>query len=232
MAFEKILNVIDKVLTYSIAMCCIGILATSTFFIWDSLIQIRQTTADYYREYREMIIEENGNYNFDSLREINPDITGWLTLYDTGIDYPILQNREDFNYLNRDFRGETNLTGSIYLQEDESIEDEVLVLFGHHISDGSMFGQLDEYQDPAYFNEHIEGELITDTGKYNLRVLALVSTDAYDPIYRYDISHLEDLQVVTGSLEDIEADKLLFLSTCTSSGGIERTILIVEGEAV
>ena len=41
---------------------------------------------------------------FAALKQINPDIVGWIYIPDTNIDYPILMGENDNFYLNYDYR--------------------------------------------------------------------------------------------------------------------------------
>lgn len=58
----------------------------------------------------------DNNASLESLlSEINPDYRAWLTIYDTNIDYPVMQGEDDLFYASRDIYKEVSLTGSIYL---------------------------------------------------------------------------------------------------------------------
>ena len=55
-----------------------------------------------------------------SLREQYPDVQGWLTIPDTGIDYPVLQSEQENGefYLKRNYKKEYDINGSLFLQAD------------------------------------------------------------------------------------------------------------------
>ena len=165
------------------------------------------------------------------------DMVGWITVKDTNIDYPVMQGDPEFTYLNHDIYGNTSLTGSLYISvfADRYFNDYYTVVYGHHMSGGLMFGSLDNYKDINYFNNHLKGLLVTENETYDLTVLALARTDAYNEgLYIQNTVEAVkawesdgSVQTLTGSIDSLEQnDKLLILSTCSSNGTTERTILI------
>ena len=62
--------------------------------------------------------QEDNSLSFIQLRDINPDVCGWLTLDGTAIDYPVVQGESNFTYLNTDVYGSFALAGSIFLDVD------------------------------------------------------------------------------------------------------------------
>ena len=55
--------------------------------------------------------------DFESLRAVNPEVVGWLTIDGTDIDYPIAQHSDNDYYLHHLFNGEWNSSGCIFRQE-------------------------------------------------------------------------------------------------------------------
>ena len=92
-----------------------------------------------------------------SLQSKYPDVRGWLTIPESGIDYPVLQsNAEDPEYyLRRDYRGNYDINGSLFLQADCILgESENLTIYGHNMNSGAMFGNLDQYASYEYWKAH------------------------------------------------------------------------------
>ena len=77
-----------------------------------------------------------------------PDVRGWLTIPESGIDYPVLQSspEEPEYYLRRDYQGNYDINGSLFLQADCILgESGNLTIYGHNMNSGAMFGNLDQY---------------------------------------------------------------------------------------
>lgn len=235
MKWEKILH---GTVSQIIEICCVLILIAMGYFIWDTIsIEHSALHDDYIRDLRPEFDESSTEIDLSALQAINPDIVGWLYLDNTTIDYPILQGDPDYTYLNRDWEGNRSLTGSIYISfnSDRYFEDDYIIIYGHHMQGGAMFGALDYFEDETYFNEHTTGTLITENKVYNLTVQALIYTDAYNDIYQYvDNEHLnafvngDEYEIIIGNI-DI-SDKTLLLSTCGPNGSTDRIILILNME--
>ena len=118
----------------------------------------------------------------DRFAAINEDYRAWLTLYETNIDYAVMQGEDNLFYASHDVYGEVSLTGSIYLASEntENFSDSYNLIYGHHMDNGAMFGGLDEYRSEAYLNAHREGMLVTGSGIYDLTIFAVAETDAYE----------------------------------------------------
>ena len=81
--------------------------------------------------------------DFRSLQSQYPDVRGWLTIQESGIDYPVLQSspEEPEYYLPRDYRGNYDINGSLFLQADCILgESGNLTIYGHNMNSGAMFG--------------------------------------------------------------------------------------------
>ncbi len=92
--------------------------------------------------------------DFARLYEKNPDIIGWLTAGDR-MDLPVVQ-RDNAYYLNHNYFGELDSNGTVFLNERNVLypRDQVLLIHGHNMRSGEMFGTLREYADEAYMRSH------------------------------------------------------------------------------
>ncbi len=111
-----------------------------------------------------------------SLKEINEDYRAWLTVYDTNIDYPIVQGPDDLYYASHDIYHRTSLTGAIYLAAANSgdFSDSYNVIYGHHMDNGAMFGGLDHMTGAE------TGVIISEHDIYDVEFFAIAHTDAYE----------------------------------------------------
>ena len=117
---------------------------------------------------------------FGRLKAINPDITAWLTMPGTAIDYPILQGSSNYSYISKNVYGEFALAGSIFLdyRNDEGYQDSYSLVYGHDMSKHRMFSDLNLYKDEAFFKENHLGILLTPEGNHLLQSIACVVTSA------------------------------------------------------
>ena len=122
----------------------------------------------------------------DALAAINRDYRAWLTVFNTNIDYPVMQGADDVYYATHDVYGQISLTGSIYLAAGNTgdFSDTYNIVYGHHMDNLAMFGGLDAFREQSYFNAHREGTIVSSSGVYDLCTFAVIDTDAYvDEVY-------------------------------------------------
>lgn len=131
--------------------------------------------------------------SFEELKEQNDDVIGWLTIYDTNIDYPLLFPSEGDNnyYLSHDpLKGYTT-SGSLYLDARNSrdFSDFNNIIHGHHMAEHKMFGDLDLFVEEDYFLNHEFGNLYINGRDYGIQIIVTALTDGYDwSIYRLHVS--------------------------------------------
>lgn len=107
--------------------------------------------------------------NYQALYDANNDMIGWLYIEDTVVDYPVMQTPEDENYyLTRDFYHNENANGTLIMDTDSVVGVGVayndytngqkpstnLIIHGHTMRNGDMFGSLDLYEDEEYGRNH------------------------------------------------------------------------------
>lgn len=171
-------------------------------------------------------------------REIQGRMAAWLTIEDAGIDYPVMQGKDNTEYLTKDPYGEYSLAGSIFLDARNApdLTDAYSMIYGHHMEGGLMFGSLDRYLDKKWFFSHQDGTLSVGGKAYPLKIFAVVEADAaaeeifspteLDPgiTFRYV---QENALYYDASLEPRldEGDHLLGLSTCKYPDTTERTVI-------
>lgn len=168
-------------------------------------------------------------------REINTDYVAYLYIPDTEIEYPVVQRNNSY-YLNHNFYGEKNAHGTIFLDENCSPDAPVLLLHGHHMKDGTMFGSLKQYRDKAFRQAHNEILLDMGEGFDTYEVFAILQIDltkedyfAYEEIPK-DVDslpkYLKQMQENAAWYEQPEKeDKLLLLSTCAYGTEDERMVV-------
>ena len=220
----------------------------SLLTLWDMYRTEIKAFASYdLLQYRPDIENDEPPY-LDELLKINPDTAGWVTIYGTNIDYPVMRGEDDKEYLNKSATGEYSISGSVFMSclNSKDFSDPYTLLYGHHMDNGSMFGDIDKFKkdkDFFYNKEHKrfdtdEGVLIMQNKVWNLKVIGLIETSAYDnEIYRSNKTQEEIPSFVNYAKEKAmfwrgqkEPEKILALSTCASATSFGRTVLLCRME--
>lgn len=173
----RIANGIVNVVILLLAVLLIGY---GVFSIWDNNRILNQASAKSYETYRPA--EEKDSPSFAQLQAMNPDVLGWISIYGTGIDYPLVQGKDNDEYLNRDIDGSFRLSGSIFLDSTNArdFSDFNTIIYGHHMVKDRMFGDLDKFTDQSFFDSHRYGSLYYGGRMHGLEIFAMVEADAYD----------------------------------------------------
>lgn len=185
--------------------------------------------------------------DFDALRQTCPDVVGWIRIEDSVIDYPIVRGADNDYYLSHLADGTPNRAGCIMMDASNhgDFSDDVTILHGHHMRNGSMFGQLENYREEAYYRAHKNIRLYTPAGDYEAVVFAACTVNGYT--FGYPTSFRDEAEFETflrrvqsaASYEtDVNVeygDRILLLSTCAYSYDGARFIvlgkIIADGEA-
>lgn len=120
---------------------------------------------------------------FEKLREINKEVIGWIDIYDTKIDYPIVQSKDNEKYLNTTVLGEFSSGGSIFLdyRNKWDFSDYQNIVYGHYMAERKMFGDIEKFLDENFFKSHKYGAIYKKDGaSMGITFVALVKTDGMD----------------------------------------------------
>ena len=155
---------------------CIGLLSLSLLgLLWFLVLQpglTNKEAQDLKEEYAQPLPGESSGelpagkeqaaslVNLSALQAEYPDIQGWISIPGTCVDYPVLQSSADEPeyYLRRTYKGEHRTAGSIFFQWDCSPESRNLVVYGHNMSDGTMFAVLQKMADEAFRTAQTGGQ--------------------------------------------------------------------------
>ena len=121
----------------------------------------------------------------------NEDMAAWLQIPGTNIDYPVMWTPRDENYyLYRDFDKNENQNGSLILDTDSSLDPLTtnLIIHGHNMRSGAMFGNLTDYEDESYYEDHKQITLYTEEVQRNYEVIAVFRSQVYkktDQVFKF-----------------------------------------------
>lgn len=121
----------------------------------------------------------------------NSDMAAWLHIPDTNIDYPVMwtPDNEEY-YLRRSFDGSKNSNGCLILDTDSSLEPLTtnLIIHGHNMKSGAMFGKLTDYENEVFCQEHRIITLYTPEIQRNYEVIAVFRSQVYkksDRVFKF-----------------------------------------------
>ena len=182
--------------------------------------------------------------SLEDLAKINPDVNAWITIDDTHIDYPVVQGKDDNEYLNKSVLGEFSLAGSLFLAKANrpDYSDPYNMIYGHHIDGGAMLADVIEFLDASFFKTHTQGTLWypDKDGKARadrIEIFAAIRIDGRDEVVYQDPSTVtpEKLREVTEFIRanstnsravDIDGNsRVIGLSTCEDAVSFGRVLI-------
>jgi sortase B len=170
---------------------------------------------------------------YEKVHQKNQKLIGWVKIDDTIIDYPVMQTINNEYYLDHNFNQEEDRNGCIFMdyQCDVVKGCDNIILYGHHMKSGKMFGTLNKYSSESYFEEHpvIQFDTIYEKGKY--QVMYVFRSKVYseeDVTFKYYqfinaasemefnsyLNEMAALSLYDTGVTAAYGDKLLTLSTC------------------
>ena len=184
---------------------------------------------------------------YKTLYEKNKKLIGWLKIDDTNIDYPVMQTNNNEYYLDHNFNQEYDKNGSLFLDCECSIypRSTNLIIYGHHMKSGSMFGNLQKYAKESYGKEHAIIQFDSIYEKATYQVMYVFRSQVYnenDIVFKYyrfiEANSKEEFdsymkEMAALSLYDTGVtaeygDSLLTLSTCDHSQEDGRFVVVAK----
>lgn len=185
---------------------------------------------------------------YEAILAENQDFGGWITIEGTKVDYPVMLTKSDADYyLTRNFNGQSDINGTLFMDARTNLEQRStnIIVYGHNMKSGEMFGGLKKYLDEDYWLEHkkISFDTIYEKGTYEIFAVCLAQVqyrDAagfryYDFIqadseedFREFLDHIKQLSVFTVTDEPTYGDELLTLSTCNNYVEDGRLFLVAK----
>ena len=220
------------------------LLFVAVILVLSAGMAVNQLKEDYAEEKQFVDIQNeaqtiNDNNIVDKLRKRNQDVIGYLEIPDTTICYPVMQTKDnpDF-YLNHDIDKNYSFYGTPYLSAYCDLEkSDNLIVYGHNINGGKIFGALTQYRDEKFYKKH-KDILFTTKGKKKYKIFSVISVNKNDfPYWKFVMAQDESdydtfiNKVRQYSIYDIDitpkyGEKILTLSTCDNSRGDDYRFVV------
>ena len=131
-------------------------------------------------------LQQNDDHFLEELQTINQDCVGWIRIEGTKVDYPVVCKDNSY-YLTHNFMNESAKAGAIFLDESCKVSDDLLLFHGHHMKNGTMFGDLKNYRKRDYVDSHELVIFNPGTGEEEYQVLAAALIDlTQDNYFHYE----------------------------------------------
>lgn len=194
--------------------------------------------TQYFAAMEQTYVQQSAKGKFQVLWEDFqkdcPNAVAWLMIPGVDLSYPVMQGEDNEYYLHHDPQGNNLFAGSIFMDyENTSFNDPHVLLYGHNMLDGSMFGKLSKFKDPDFVCNNGDVYVYTPEGRRTYQVFAVQQVPATSNVFTVGFVHDEafgqfvaDLQAGSSLITEIEVDQestVLTLSTC-SSGSSRLTV--------
>ncbi|MBR4085127.1 MAG: class B sortase [Lachnospiraceae bacterium] len=184
---------------------------------------------------------------YKKLYNTNKKLIGWLKIDDTNINYPVMQTNNNEYYLNHNMNQEKDRNGALFLDKDCDVINRStnLIIYGHHMKSGRMFGNLDDYESKEYYKKHpiIEFDTIYEKGTYE--IMYVFRSRVYkegDVVFKYyqfidcyseqefesNMQEMESLSLYDTGVKAEYGDRLLTLSTCDNTVDDGRFVVVAK----
>ena len=257
---KEYLNKHQSVICIAAAVCLLGAAAFCIFRISHHDAQVDEQ-AENFKQLAQIVEQapesepvptdepvsegEDVLARYNELFLQNEDLIGWIAIDGTTINYPVMQSKNNPNfYLKHSFEKEYSDLGVPYIQEDcDILTSDNLVIYGHHIKGGRMFGALEDYKSKSFYEKHksIQFDTLTEQAEYE--IIAVFKTVAYSSEgYRYyDFVNAENEDEFNAYVEKCKelalydtgvtaeyGDRLITLSTCEYSAQNGRLVVVAK----
>lgn len=233
-----------KAIYYIFLVLLLAVMGTAGVMLYHE-IRIGQKEQAVFDTIVEEIYEETSDNaaptpppsKIKQLKERYPDITGWIKIEGTVIDYPVVHTPgHTEKYLRMDLDGNYARSGVPFLDGRVHLDSPHLLIYGHNMLNGTMFSDLTKYENRDFAKENDEIILSLAEEERRYRIFAVIETDgsdnwyraltfATDEQYQKQVEGLSNRSMYDGQLPEAKA-QLLTLSTCSGARQQKRLLVI------
>lgn len=250
MKVKKILTLIQVLLILFIVVCCI--------FVGKYFYDCKNAQAEY--ENLQNVVDKyprvdaSGNYieerddngillSYSNLYEQNNDMVGWIKIYDTKIDYPVVRGKDNEYYIHRDFSKNSQYSGIPFMDYESQDISSNYIIYAHNMKDGSMFADLLKYEDKSFYDSHntIIFDNLYERGEYQILGVFTTKVGADNEFRYHDYANITDGEKFSEYIKKVKelscydtgitaeyGDKLITLSTCAYHTSNERFVVVAK----
>lgn len=247
----------SNIVSNIILVIAIVVFAVSAYKLYGIFSEYNKGDKEYQKiqdlvintEKKDDTKEETFSVDFEKLLEMNSDVVGWIRFDEPSeINYPVVQGRDNEEYLKRTFEANTNKLGTLFVDVNNpgDFSGRNTFIYGHNMKNGSMFAQLLKYKDDSFYKEHPYFYIYKPDGKvrtYEIFSAGVVkdTSDSYimdyadDAAFQTYIDYIKQQSAYPTSAEVTTASKIVSLSTCTNVRDDERFLVhgvMIKEEAV
>lgn len=208
--------------------------------------QYDEAWQELFTKYPSIDFPQGMNLKYAYLYAINPELSGWIKIEGTNLDVQVVQAENNDKYLKTDFYGKKSRYGCPFLdyRNDAKYLSDNNVIYGHHMSDGLMFSNLDKYKTVEGYKESpiIQYDTIYQT--YTFKIIAAFVSNSQPEhdngyVFNYTVSDFNSDESFMKFVEEIKKrsifntnvnvlpdDKLLTLSTCSYEFSDARLVVV------
>ena len=176
--------------------------------------------------------EETKEYkiDFEKLKNINNDVVAWLKVNGTKVEYPVVKAKDNSYYMNKNLEKKYNGGGWIFADYKNKLDstDKNIVIYGHNMTDDSMFGSLDVILKEEWYNnaENYIIDFVTEQEFHKYEVFSVYQIKSEDYYIKTEfkgddfsefIATLVNRSIKNFEVAVSEQDSILTLSTCADN---------------
>ena len=238
-----------------LSICDLLFFNVNDIVVLDKEINIEELKVkdDNYEEKYDVVapeVEESKNYDkslfkhygnmqlnqidFNSLKNTNSDVVGWIIVDGTNINYPVVKTQDNDYYLNHNFNHNDDSTGWPFMDYRNNIgmSDDNTIFYGHNLLNNTSFGSISK----IFTNNWIRnssGKIIylTDNTLYTYQIFSAyyINPENYYLQTNLDnkvefLNTLKTRSIVKFNVDVSVNDKIVTLSTCTNDNTGRKVI--------
>lgn len=206
----------------------------------------------------EQLPEKSVNTKYAPLYAANNDFVGWIEIVNTSVNYPVVQGKDNDEYLHMGYNKEYSYSGTLFADYENVFSPTEpmsanTIIYGHNMRQDSFFTEVARYYSSYYgldyFKERatINFNTLYDNASYKIfSVMLLNTTDDYGEVFRYQshinfsnkkafndfVSECLDRSKFYTGVDVKYGDELLTLSTCEFESGLSDMRVVVVARKV